>query len=104
KKSPKPPKGTLVVNPVSIHLYAMTKIADIQLTAKNGKAAWNATNSDPQIVLSNVTGEISAGQHATIQVILDRKGITPPGQTVVTVTDGAGRATPVPVTWDLSLF
>ncbi|WP_433179216.1 RNA polymerase sigma factor [Actinoallomurus sp. CA-150999] len=104
KKSPKPPKGTLVVSPVSIHLYAMSKIADIQLTAKNGKVAWNATNSDPQIVLSNVTGEISAGEHATVQVILDRKGITPPGQTVVTLTDGAGRSTPVTVTWDLSLF
>ncbi|GAA4630034.1 hypothetical protein GCM10023196_053730 [Actinoallomurus vinaceus] len=104
RKSPKPPKGTLVVNPVSVHLQAMTKIADIDLSAKNGKVSWNASNSDPKIVLSNVTGEISAGEHATVQVILDRKGITPPGQTVVTVTDGAGHSTPVTVTWDLSLF
>jgi DNA-directed RNA polymerase specialized sigma24 family protein len=104
KKSPKPPKGTLVVSPISIHLQAMSKIADIQLTAKGGEVAWNASSSDPKIVLSNVTGEIAAGEHSTVQVILDRKGITLPGQAVVTVTDGAGHSTPVTVSWDLSLF
>ncbi|MCO6010075.1 RNA polymerase sigma factor [Actinoallomurus purpureus] len=104
KKSPKPPKGTLVVSPVSVHLRADTKIADIQLSAKNGKVAWNASNGDSKIVLSNVSGAIPAGEHATVQVILNRQGITPAGQTVVTVTDGGGHSTAVTITWDLSLF
>ncbi|MFL6055268.1 MAG: hypothetical protein ACJ72W_20540, partial [Actinoallomurus sp.] len=104
-RSPKPPpKGVLIVMPVSVHLQGNSRIGEIGLTAKSGRVDWNASNSDPKIVLSNVRGAIAAGEHATVQVILNRTAITPPGRTVVTVTDGGGRSTAVTVSWDLSLF
>jgi hypothetical protein len=99
-----PPRGTLIVAPVSVDLGARSTVADIDLTAKDGRVAWTASNSDPKIVLSNVSGEIAAGEHATVQVILNRQLITPAGQSVVTVTDGSGRSTAVHVSWDLSLL
>ncbi|GAA0349117.1 RNA polymerase sigma factor [Actinoallomurus spadix] len=103
KSSPKPP-GRLVVSPVSVHIQGRSTIGEIGLTAKAGGVRWSASNSDPNIVLSNVSGSIGAGEHATIQVIVKRQTITLPGQTVVTVTDGGGHSTAVTVAWDLSVF
>jgi hypothetical protein len=103
-RSPKPPKGVLIVTPLSVHLQGNSRIGEIGLTAKNGRVRWSASNSDPKIVLSNVNGAMAAGEHVTLQVILNRTAITPPGQTVVTVTDGGGHSTAVTVSWDLSLF
>jgi DNA-directed RNA polymerase specialized sigma24 family protein len=103
-RSPKPPKGVLIVTPLSVHLQGNSRIGEIGLTAKNGRVDWSASNSDPKIVLSNVKGAMAAGEHATLQVILNRTTITPPGQTVVTVTDGGGHSTAVTVSWDLSLL
>jgi DNA-directed RNA polymerase specialized sigma24 family protein len=104
-KPPKPPpRGTLVVTPLSVHLGSNVSVADIDLTAKNGTVAWSASNSDPKIVLSNVSGAIAAGEHAKVQVILNRQLITPAGRSMVTVTDGRGHSTAVTVSWDLSLL
>lgn len=103
-RPPKRPPGTLVVLPLSLRLKADTDIAEIGLTAENGAVSWSAANADPKIILSNVSGDLPTGGHTTIQVILQRSGITPPGRTTVTVTDGRGRSTTVTVSWDLSLW
>jgi DNA-directed RNA polymerase specialized sigma24 family protein len=104
KWSPRPPAGTLVVAPTSVHIQSRSKIGDIGLTAQGGAVTWTASDSDPNIVLSNVSGSIGAGEHATVQVILNRQVLTLPGQSVVTVTDGRGHSTAVTVSWDLSLL
>ncbi|MCO5998513.1 RNA polymerase sigma factor [Actinoallomurus rhizosphaericola] len=104
-KSPtKPPTGVLAVAPLSVHIQGRGTIGEIGLTAQGGRVDWTAADSDPNVVLSNVSGAIAAGEHVKIQVILKRQAVTLPGQTVVTVTDGGGRSTAVTVSWDLSVF
>ncbi|MEV5705748.1 sigma factor [Actinoallomurus sp. NPDC052274] len=103
-KTPQPPKGVLEVAPLAVHIQSSSKTGEVDLTAKDGDVDWTAASADPSIVLSSASGAIAAGEHATLQVILDRKGIVLPGQTTVTVTDGGGRSTAVTVSWDFSLL
>ena len=103
--SPRPPGvGVLDVTPQSAHLRMNEKVATITLTARNGRVTWTATDSDPQITLSDTSGSIPSGGHATLQVVLHRGAISLPGRTTVTVSDGRGNVTPVTVAWDLSLL
>lgn len=101
--SPPPRDGALAVTPTSVHLRMNERVANVTLTAWNGRTSWTATDADPQITLSGTSGAIPAGGHVTLQVMLERGTVRLPGRTTVSVTDGQGHVTPVTVSWDLSL-
>ncbi|MBW8481867.1 sigma-70 family RNA polymerase sigma factor [Actinomadura parmotrematis] len=95
--------GRLVVAPAKVSMYG-TKTARVTMSAQGGPVRWNAIVNDAQLTVSPADGELPADGTGELTVEFHGTLLNLPGSAVLTVMDGAGNQTEIPVEWGASLL